>query len=316
MKHALLLLLFFARSFCSAQNLVPNPSFEDTVSCPYGADKLNQARYWFSALNSCDYYNPCAAIDNPAVSVPHNWGGYQTALDGDAYAGIVLYAILPPPAIDYREIMSVPLIQPLTIGVKYFVSAYISSGYSDICQCFANNFGFRFSNVAYHPPGSHAPVDNFSHVHSTTIIEDTTNWVWMGESFVADSAYPYLMVGNFYDDANTDTADCIDLPNYGRVSYYYVDKVCVSTDSLENLPTGIIKTKSGTRVYPNPVNDALHIEGFSSITECCLTDCFGNLIFQDVLHPPNAIVNTAIYSNGLYTLQLNKTYFFKLIIHH
>ena len=141
LKNKLCPLIFLiAAQFCTAQNLVPNPSFEDTVGCPDGADKLSQATYWFSALNSCDYYNPCAAIDNPHVSVPNNWCGYQAALGGNAYAGIVIYAILVPPIVDYREIMSTPLVQPLTIGVKYFVSAYISSGFSYQNQCFANNF--------------------------------------------------------------------------------------------------------------------------------------------------------------------------------
>ncbi|MBK5286545.1 MAG: hypothetical protein JJE25_14195 [Bacteroidia bacterium] len=46
-------------SFVLAQNLVTNPSFEDTVACPFGASQLNFATGWSSYWGTPDYFNLC-----------------------------------------------------------------------------------------------------------------------------------------------------------------------------------------------------------------------------------------------------------------
>ena len=38
-------------------NLVPNPSFEDTVYCPTGKNQLNASEHWLNFGNSPYYYN-------------------------------------------------------------------------------------------------------------------------------------------------------------------------------------------------------------------------------------------------------------------
>src|SRR5262249_45922638 len=75
-----------------------------------------------------------------------------------------------------------------------------------------------------------APLTNFAHVYSTQIIDDTVKWKTIEGSFIADSAYEYIIVGNVYDFAHTSyRAFRID-PNH--FPYYYVDDVCVSEDSF------------------------------------------------------------------------------------
>jgi hypothetical protein len=58
------LLLFFFVIFSSAgvnvqANLVPNPSFEDTLGCPSAAGEINKATGWTTLCGSPDYYNTC-----------------------------------------------------------------------------------------------------------------------------------------------------------------------------------------------------------------------------------------------------------------
>ena len=55
------------------QNLVPNPSFEDTAYCVSGPTQVQAALGWESYADSPDYFNPCTS--NSDVSVPNNWGG-------------------------------------------------------------------------------------------------------------------------------------------------------------------------------------------------------------------------------------------------
>src|SRR6185503_9492391 len=98
---------------------------------------------------------------------------------------------------------------------------------------------------------------NFSHIHCDSIIKDQINWIRVSGSFIADSTYKYLIIGNFYDDAHTDTFDC---PDY---ALYYVDMICVSTDSLKcsGVSQGITPTQNmnSVYIYPNPANLILQI---------------------------------------------------------
>ena len=112
MKKLILLILTFAYNLCNAQiNLVPNPSFEDTVACPTNVMMIDSTVGWSSYRLSPDYFNSCN--QNGHAGVPANDWGYQYAKTGDAYAGIVTYAKF---ATDFREMIGIQLLQALTVG--------------------------------------------------------------------------------------------------------------------------------------------------------------------------------------------------------
>ena len=48
MKWLLIIIFIVLQIFSIAQNLVPNPSFEDTLWCPYNTGQINVARHWFA----------------------------------------------------------------------------------------------------------------------------------------------------------------------------------------------------------------------------------------------------------------------------
>jgi hypothetical protein len=70
-----LLLLFSTVSFGQV-NLVPNPSFEDTVACPTTANQVDRAVGWYPSRNSPDYFNGCDWI-NGLMGVPNNAVGFN-----------------------------------------------------------------------------------------------------------------------------------------------------------------------------------------------------------------------------------------------
>ena len=72
-----------------AQNLVPNPSFEEFTTCPttLGIGGPLQCTPWFS-YNSADYFNVCGGFN---TGVPNNAFGFQEARTGVAYVGCLLY---------------------------------------------------------------------------------------------------------------------------------------------------------------------------------------------------------------------------------
>ena len=226
--------LLFISSFSSvAQNMVPNPSFEAYEVCPYtiGFQQGNRPTYWRSWLNSPDYFHACAGsledIDT-LVSVPQNGWGYQYAWDGDAYVGTFCYWV----ADEYREYIGAPLLEPMEIGQTYSVSFRVSlavngSYFQSKGAC--NNIGVLFtmtSNMWEGLTGPSLPFRNYAHVYSPEILTDSLAWTLVSGVFTADSAYQNIVLGNFFNNALTDT---IGLPPWnGEVAYYFIDDVCVS----------------------------------------------------------------------------------------
>jgi hypothetical protein len=231
MKYILNILLLFALFQSSAQNLVPNPSFEDTVNCPPGPGQVPSVVGW-TASGSADYFHSCYndfGFPQWGISVPNNWGGYQEPYGGgNAYCALGTIAPCCP---SVREYIGTQLATPLDIGQKYFVSLRTSLALNDSieAQVATNNIGLNFSTVNYssaNPP----PLNNAPQINHSSLITDSINWTLVSGSFIADSNYAYVWIGNFFTDSMTDTL------NYGynanRYAYYYIDAVCVSIDSL------------------------------------------------------------------------------------
>jgi hypothetical protein len=236
MKNLLLyftISIFFPLGLIS-QNLVTNPSFEDYIICPTAADEVNYLTGWSNFGASPDYFNACDnGISGTLVGVPFNFGGFQPATSGNGYCGVLTYVspVLYPYPGGYREYIGQQLSNNLIIGTKYFVSLKANCmNINTLCpsNCASNNLGVKFTNEPYNPGILNIP--NSSQIKTNTIYTDTMNWTKIFGSFIADSAYQYIIIGNFFDYNHTDTLK-LDGDNLCRGAYYYIDDICVSTDS-------------------------------------------------------------------------------------
>jgi len=79
-----------------AQNLVPNPSFEEYVNCPNDYGESFELRNWFIAISNPDYFHACDGY-NDTCGVPINVWGFQQPASGDGYIGMITYSNAPPP---------------------------------------------------------------------------------------------------------------------------------------------------------------------------------------------------------------------------
>lgn len=299
----------------SGQNLVPNFSFEEYLDCPTMEDQVEFATGWSkystSNINSTpDYFNSCAPSNGPGV--PQSYICYQ--LDHrncTAYMGLATWN---SSFANYREHIGIQLSEPLVLGQEYYLSFHtvmggVTSG-SDYIDSPSNNIGLRLSTVAY-SPSNPAPIDNFAHLRSQSIISDTLNWVRVSGSIVADSTYNYLMLGNFYDDANTDTTTliCGSCTNLG--SYYLIDDVCISTDSV--LCNGGLKDLSCVvsveeysfneefSLYPNPANDLVTVQNNSNTPfDIEIYNSIGQLLYREQNVNSEVVrLDISLYGNGL-----------------
>ena len=292
-----MLILFITCVVCKAQNLVPNPSFEDTVSCPTSYAQMSTAVAWSDYRGSPDNFNPC---NTSVVSVPNNVFGFQYAHTGNAYAGFGAYQVgLLNGA---REDLGAQLIQPLVIGQKYFISFYVSRANNDILAIGAacNKLGMRFSTVAY-SYATPVPLDNFAQVYTDSIIIDTLNWTKISGSFIADFTYEYLMVGNFFTDSFTSYSqyDSTDIQGY-----YFVDDIVVSTDSTLTIVINENNQPDDFLLYPNPFNYELKVtlEG-NNFCDIILYDLTSRILMKQSFS--NSIsINTEQLARGIYIYEV------------
>jgi hypothetical protein len=320
MRRRSVILCFFVlvTGFCKGQvNLVPNFSFEQYSTCPTAQDQVQYATGWDKCSNlgsTPDYYNACSS--SSLMGVPQGYFFYQQAhRNCGAYMGLVTRTNNP----NDREDIGIQLSSPLIIGQKYYLSFYTVMGGSYDGTFYyespSNNIGMRLSTIAY-TSSNPAPIDNFAHLRSVSIINDTANWVRITGSIIADSSYNYLMLGNFYDDTNTDTTTlncgaCVNL-----YSYCLVDDVCLSTDSL--LCNGgidvLLCTVSVPEImlnneiifFPNPVTDILNVSfQDNSLSEINLTDVFGEIVYSERIEGKTSVnINISSFPSGLYFLKI------------
>lgn len=208
-----LITLLVSLGFASAQNLVPNYSLESTSPCPSGGGQINYATDWTSYMNSPDYFHSCGS-GNYTTPGP-NLGGTQVPADGNAYCAMVCRHS----SAYYREHMGAFLTSPLIPGQSYDCTMKISL--TDISQYAANRMGFLFRTT----PSS--TVGNFAHVYTNSVVTDKNGWVTVSGSFTPTVAYTYVVIGNFYDDANTSISSVTG--GWYAGAYYYVDSISVTT---------------------------------------------------------------------------------------
>ncbi len=321
MKSLLLYTVFFFSAVVGyAQiNLVPNPSFEDTVNCPYQSGDIAKANGWMSLCGSPDYFKSCNQSD---WGVPTNIFGYQMAASGNAYSGFITYYT---GGINEREFPACALSIPMNIGTKYYVSFKVALSLENVANptnCASNKIGAMFTTNPY---TCDELITNNPPIYTNSVVTDSTNWTRITGSFIADSAYTYLVIGNFFDDNNTDTLKFFN-SWWDDFAYYYLDDVCVGTDSIfvnsYSYVTRISENKELPTVsfYPNPVADIVNIETASDIEEIYLINSLGQVVYQDKSKKSKRIdVSVSIFPQGFYALKIktkNNFYSETILIKH
>jgi gliding motility-associated-like protein len=242
MKKLLVLILFFLIVVSKSNgqiNLVPNYSFEamDTF-CNSGS--IDGTPPWLSPSGgSPECFKTCAILQ-PNYLVPQNIWGFQWSLTGIGYAGFGVY-VNQPPWSNYREYIQVKLIDSLVITKKYAVSFFVSLmdssnyGTDDIGAYFSDTAIFK--NISdYSPFTIYTPqITNLQ----GNFLTDKENWIKISGIYISHGGEQYLTIGNFYDDANTDTI----IVSGGSLSQmkesgYYIDDVSVTLipDTIEPVP--------------------------------------------------------------------------------
>ena len=308
-------LLFVVGLRCEAQiNLVPNPGFEEMDTCEQVLGFFTSDEgpaQWFTAWGTPDHLIGCLPY-GAANGSPLNVWTFQEPYEGSSCVGIYTYH---QSGMDQqREWIMVPLLQPLTQGQEYFCSFRANAAFGGNAQypqiwVASNNVGMHFSTInrQWLLGDPYPAYSNQAHVNNPEILSDTSGWILVSGSFVADSAYQYLMIGNFFSNALTDTLHFASPESvvvwYPR-GYTLIDDVCVSAYLNGcDLGTGLDPQRiDRSWVYPNPAAERITMHmPFNTMVH--VYDPLGREVWQGLVMSGGLTLDVASWARGNYILR-------------
>jgi hypothetical protein len=220
----------------------------------------------------------------------------------------------------------VELLSPLTPGMTYYVSFYANAAWNGSLQNAAVNLAsshigalFTMQPRLWTISDPWPTAGNFAQVYHPWLIADTVGWTLVSGSFVADSAYQYLMIGNHFDNTITDTLSFATFP-WLPIAYTLVDNVCVSIDPLGcSLAMGVAEhVADGIVLYPNPATDELIIRGRAMDASASIHDALGRAVWQGRITGERWPLDVRTWARGSYVLHMagkegERSYMFVLI---
>ncbi len=234
-----ILLCIFTSEIGISQNLVPNPSFEETHG--YIRENKNNAYiyeprtgyqpflfnlgHWKSGnINTPDlrilspkHYDICTTKYKDC-DYPHS---------GSKSVGIITY-MKNRDTETYREYMVVKLKKPLRPNVETYIEFWTSKERD--AKLISNNLGCYFSKKAIYADIQENLEVTPQFNHKTLINKQKNQWVKIEGTFTPEEAFEFLTIGNFYSNQETQFEKCNHFTSYGSIhpyAYYFIDDVRV-----------------------------------------------------------------------------------------
>jgi hypothetical protein len=222
-----------------AQNLVPNPGFEEYkhLPCEDGLYFMEALLYdWIQPIPTTpDYWNSLAepgCLLNPAIV-------HDSARTGNGMIGIVTASFEAGSKSEYKEYLEVKLASNLKKGSFYNVEFYAKSRIENpnpypSAMFEANNLGAAFSDSLIHiTEGANSP----DHLTLRPVVKSQevigSEWKKIGSCVTARSNSQYLLIGNFDSIDSTKLVQLTyDVSDYSY-TYYFIDDVNVQALSYD-----------------------------------------------------------------------------------
>lgn len=271
-----------------AQNLVPNNGFEIQDTCP-AVSQITLAPPWNSATSGTpDLFNSTCGSQNSA------------ARTGIGSSGLYLYSTFP----NNREYMQAPLTSPLVGGQTYCVSFYVIRA----------NFRYAINRV-----GAYFSVGSVSQATTSTLsftpqvqnppstMLSNSGWILVTGSFTASGGEDHIIIGNFSNDANTDTL-VVNAASSSKVAIYRFDDISVTT-CANNGVNDLTETSNNISVYPVPANNYISVlaENGSSFSNYQLFNTSGQIVKSEGMNgmSTNLYLEINDLADGIYFLKLD-----------
>ncbi|MGB3525302.1 MAG: OmpA family protein [Flavobacteriales bacterium] len=251
-------LLGYAQQIPDSLNMVANGSFEEIEGKLRRLGGIESAKGWNSPTSAkADLYSESIDSNSPAYA-PKNANGFQSALSGINYAGVLWYSYMDK---EPRSYLQVKFKKMLKKGQKYCISYYVSLG--ELSKYSSDQLGAYVSRIVVNKKDAasltyEAQVPDLK----TKVYDDMEGWQGVCGVYEAKGDEQYLIIGNF---AATDKVNAGKTRRpKGEVrpqrpnAYFFIDDVSVTLVKLlsECSCEQIDKDKSefiyGRKVTANP----------------------------------------------------------------
>ena len=223
----LILLRFFSGEI-NAQNIIPNPGFEDYSDLPDYFGEWYNCNDWLSPSGFAGYVWPYATTDylhnngSGYVKLPFSYFGTVHPHSGDAVMGFKTYRY----DYEFREYLMNELIEPMISGDTYKISFWLMNGEENWMHgTGTNHVGIYFSLLPAEQDVSE-PIDVSPQIEIPGIVWNT-EWTYYEFYFEADANYDYITIGNFYGDDETLTELFDYSSTESNVCEYFIDDVSI-----------------------------------------------------------------------------------------
>lgn len=231
-----------------AQNLVPNPSFEET-DCDAETDEyFFPALDWYNVTNSSpDYYSISLEPGECFASSPT---GGQIPRTGTFMAGLWGSKTNSPT----RDYIQSKLNTPLEEDSIYCIEMYILLG--EFCPLAINRYGVQLSTDSLYDYSTFQLLTGGTLLSSSVdvFLSDAENWMQLNWEYQATGGEEFVTLGNFWSEAELEYIEVEGSDSF-QFAYYFVDDVSIVKCGATNLVEEDIVTIIG----PNPVVDLLTV---------------------------------------------------------
>ncbi|MFN0274560.1 MAG: gliding motility-associated C-terminal domain-containing protein [Chitinophagales bacterium] len=215
-------------------NLVPNPSLEDYVDCPYSFDGFFGSETVFYIVDqwmrpsggTSDLYNVCASSSS-GMDVPDNFFGYQEAHTGDGYAGMYTYL----EGYEYREYIQTRLTEVMVTGNCYYIEFYVNSAddFSLGYNYAIDEMGLHISDERYFEDFLYGPISLTPQItgEEGLFYTEADTWYKVSGFYEAAGGEEWITIGNFQDDDETEL-ELVNPDESADYGYIFVDDVLVT----------------------------------------------------------------------------------------
>lgn len=291
------ILLFLLPMISVGQNLVPNPSFEDSGTCPFGSScsgQLECAIGWYDPINcTSDFYHA-----DSACAVPTTFSGIYPK-EG---VGMAAIALITQTGENQREYVGIELAEALVSDSLYELKVYLRLGWASATT--VGSIGAFFSpDSATDYSINHQWYDLNPQLqrNPNSLMSDPNIWYEWTDTLIADGDERYLLLGNFLNDSNTphqhqSTTD--------RIGYYFLDDIRVIPVSK---PNGVSDFDITFSIYPNPATTNLTIESRTPLAQVWVRDVAGRAIMNETLRSAQSdksTIDVSALPSGIYLVEV------------
>lgn len=224
-----LLALGLLPSLVTAQNLIPNPGFENLGSPPCswitspGGFTAAVNNWTMPSNGSTDIFSTYVSstcFGHP-MSTHSSRIGQQMPRTGNVSSALLTYGAGCGYQPNYREYLQAQLTTPMVAGQAYDVEFYVSLG--DAASLATNNLGAHFRTGPYFQATCFviSPTPQFN---NTAVITNSTGWTLVSGTVTATANWTHVIFGNFFTNAATATASG---PGANSNTRYFIDDVSV-----------------------------------------------------------------------------------------